>query len=70
MIHVAPEHLADCFVEFRDYLGRCKFNDCKHLTEPGCAISAAAALGAIDPGRVESYRKLVMQLMKKAQRWD
>ena len=70
LIHVAPEHLADCFVEFRDYLGRCKFNDCKHLTEPGCAISAAAALGAIDPGRVESYRKLVMQLMKKAQRWD
>lgn len=70
LIHVEPEDLAHCFVEFRDYLGHCKFNDCKHLTEPGCAISAAAALGAIDPGRVESYRKLVMQLMKKAQRWD
>ena len=70
LIHVEPEDLAHCFVEFRDYLGQCKFNDCKHLTEPGCAISAAAAGGAIDPRRVESYRKLVMQLMKKAKRWD
>ena len=70
LIHVEPEHLAHCFVEFRDYLGRCKFNDCKHLTEPGCAITAAAAQGAIDAERVESYRKLVIQLLKKAQRWD
>ena len=70
LIHVEPEHLAHCFVEFRNYLGQCKFNDCKHLTEPGCAITSAVASGAIDPRRVESYRKLVMQLMKKAQRWD
>ena len=70
LVHVEPEHLAHCFVEFRDYLGQCKFNDCKHLTEPGCAISAAVEAGAIDPRRVESYRKLVMQLMKKAKRWD
>ncbi len=70
LIHVEPEYLAQCFVEFRSYLGQCKFNDCKHLTEPGCAITSAVAAGAIDPRRAESYRKLVMQLMKKAQRWD
>ena len=70
LIHVEPENLADCFVEFRSYLGQCKFNDCKHLTEPGCAITAAVERGAVDPRRVESYRKLVMQLMKKAKRWD
>ena len=67
---VAAEHLAHAFIEFRPHLGQCKFNDCKHLTEPGCAVTAAVERGEIDAQRVESYRKLVMQLMKKAQRWD
>lgn len=70
LVHVAPEHLAHAFIEFRPHLGSCKFNDCKHLTEPGCAIMAAVERGEIDAQRVDSYRKLVMQLMKKAQRWD
>ena len=70
LVHVEPEHLAHCFPEFRGHLGRCKFNDCKHLSEPGCAITAAAARGEIDAQRVESYRTLVMQLMRKAKRWD
>ena len=70
LVHVAPEDLAHAFVEFRPHLGRCKFNDCKHLTEPGCAISAAVEREQIDAARVESYRKLVMQLMKKRQHWD
>jgi ribosome biogenesis GTPase len=69
-VHVAPEHLAHAFIEFRPHLGRCKFNDCKHLTEPGCAITSAVEAGEIDAQRVESYRKLVMQLMKKTQRWN
>jgi ribosome biogenesis GTPase len=70
LVHVAPEHLAHAFIEFRAHLGRCKFNDCKHLTEPGCAIGAAVVTGEIDAQRAESYRKLVAQLMKKTQRWD
>ena len=70
LVHVEPEDLAHCFIEFRPHLGKCKFNDCKHLTEPGCAITAAIARGEIDARRAESYRTLVMQLMKKAQRWN
>ncbi|MCX7138683.1 MAG: ribosome small subunit-dependent GTPase A [Proteobacteria bacterium] len=70
LVHVAPEDLAHAFIELRQHLGQCKFNDCKHLTEPGCAITAAVERGEIDAQRVESYRKLVMQLMKKAQRWE
>jgi ribosome biogenesis GTPase len=69
LVHVAPEHLAHAFIEFRPHLGRCKFNDCKHLTEPGCAITAAVVAGEIDARRAESYRKLVAQLMKKKERW-
>ncbi len=70
LVHVAPEDLAHAFIELRQHLGHCKFNDCKHLTEPGCAITAAVERGEIDAQRVASYRKLVMQLMKKAQRWE
>jgi ribosome biogenesis GTPase len=70
LVHVEPAHLAHCFREFRSHLGQCKFNDCKHLTEPGCAITAASARGEIDPLRAASYRTLVMQLMKKIQRWE
>jgi ribosome biogenesis GTPase len=67
--HVGPVALAHCFVEFRKHLGLCKFNDCKHLSEPGCAITAALERGEIHTRRVESYRKLVVQLMQKANRW-
>ena len=37
------------------YLGKCKFNDCKHRTEPGCAIKEAIANGELSRERWESY---------------
>lgn len=67
--HVSPQDLGHAFVEFRAYLGRCKFNDCRHLSEPGCAITAAMQDGAIHPQRVASYRRLVTQLMRKPKRY-
>ncbi len=68
--HVDPVELARCYVEFRPQLGRCKFNDCRHMTEPGCAIIALMKNGTIDAERVASYRELLLQIEKKAQRWD
>lgn len=35
---IKPEEIAYCFKEFKEYLGKCKFCDCKHLHEPDCAI--------------------------------
>jgi ribosome biogenesis GTPase len=70
LVHVEPESLAHDFVEFRPHLGQCKFNDCKHLTEPGCAITAAVERGEIAAPRLASYRTLVSQLLKKRQRWE
>jgi ribosome biogenesis GTPase len=64
--HIGVADLAGCFVEFRTNLGHCKFNDCRHLSEPGCAVAAAALRDEIDPARLVSYRKLVTQLMRKA----
>jgi ribosome biogenesis GTPase len=55
---VAPEDLPECFPEFREYLGHCRFNDCTHVHEPGCAIREAVGEGVIGIGRYESYVSL------------
>jgi ribosome biogenesis GTPase len=56
---VAASELGNGFREFRPYLGQCRFNDCRHLSEPGCAIHAAIAEGAILERRMQSYRQLM-----------
>lgn len=57
--HFKPEEIAHAFVEFRPCIGHCRFSNCRHLVEPGCAVLEAAAAGRIDPRRLETYRKLV-----------
>ncbi|MGV3710165.1 MAG: ribosome small subunit-dependent GTPase A [Gemmatimonas sp.] len=47
-----------CFPEFRPLLGQCRFADCKHLVEPGCAILEAVQDGRIGKSRYESFEKL------------
>lgn len=54
--------LAWCFVEFRSYLGSCGHTDCLHTGEPGCAVAAAVAAGAIAAERYASYRRLADEL--------
>ena len=55
---IRKDELQRCFPEFRPYLGKCRFDDCMHLREPGCAVRAALAAGEIAPSRCESYEKL------------
>lgn len=45
----------------------CRFRDCRHETEPGCAVQAAVAAGALDPRRLESYRKLLREEAQRAE---
>jgi len=52
--------LAWCFPEMRPYLGGCAFNDCRHLSEPRCAILAAIAAGTVSAARHDSYRRLLL----------
>lgn len=54
--HLDKETLLNGFIEFRPYLGRCKFRDCQHEQEPGCSLKQAAAEQRIHPARMESYR--------------
>lgn len=52
------EGLTDAFADVEKHFGKCRFSDCKHETEPGCAIKAAMASGELDIGRWQSYQKL------------
>lgn len=63
--NVSPEQLAEGFVEFKPYLGHCKFKDCKHLQEPDCAIKHAVDNGEIMQQRYESFQRLVKNLPKR-----
>jgi len=56
---VPDEELGNGFRELRPFLGHCRFNNCRHLSEPGCAINAAAAEGRILERRMASYRRLM-----------
>lgn len=57
--HLDIETLTNGFIEFRDYLGGCKFSDCKHRNDPGCLITDAVEKGEISRIRYESYLKIL-----------
>lgn len=59
LTHISHEDLLEGFIEFRPYLGRCRFRDCQHLHEPGCALLAAVENGEISAVRMSSYRHIL-----------
>jgi len=60
---VSPGVLGEGFREFHPWTGQCRFSDCLHHGEPGCAVIAAREEGKISPRRMESYRRLLEQLL-------
>lgn len=60
--HLPVERVTWGFVEFRDYLGGCKFRDCKHLNDPGCIIRQAVESGDISAARFASYHKILTSM--------
>jgi ribosome biogenesis GTPase len=55
---IVPGELEAYFVEFGPFIPRCRFPDCSHTHETGCAVKDAVYWGQIHPGRYASYRKL------------
>jgi len=53
--------LAQAFVEFRPFLGRCRFRDCSHNHEPGCAVTDAVAKGQIEHFRLAAWHRLLKE---------
>jgi ribosome biogenesis GTPase len=62
--HIDCAEAAHAFREFRAWLGQCRFRDCRHLAEPGCALTAAHRMGHIAGDRLVSYRRLCLELLQ------
>lgn len=60
--HMDREQVADGFVEFRPFLNTCRFRDCKHQQEPGCALLGAVERGDISAERINSYENIANSL--------
>ncbi|OLO07727.1 ribosome biogenesis GTPase RsgA [Salinicola sp. MH3R3-1] len=56
--HLDERELAEGFIEFRPYLGHCRFRDCRHRQEPGCALLGAVERGDIHPQRFASFQRI------------
>ncbi|HSV17149.1 MAG TPA: ribosome small subunit-dependent GTPase A [Casimicrobiaceae bacterium] len=61
LAHYPRDVLEHAFVELRGLVERCRFRDCRHDREPGCAVQAAVATGAIAPQRVELLHALAAE---------
>jgi len=60
--HLSQEELELAFIEFRPYLGKCRFNNCKHSHEPDCAVMNAVDKGQISSVRLGFYQDLAHEL--------
>src|SRR5690606_4362333 len=60
-----PPELGGYFVEMRPYIGHCRFPDCTHDHEPGCAVTAAVDEGAISLERYGSYLNILASLREE-----
>ncbi len=66
---IRKEELAGCFREFGEYVGDCRFRDCSHTKEKGCAVIDAVNSGKIARSRFESYLSMYEQA-KQLKEWE
>lgn len=66
---IYPEELAELFPEFSEYRNTCRFDDCTHRKEPGCAVRQAMEEGIIHPSRYDSYLRLYEEA-SQLKRWE
>ena len=59
--HLEPAKIEEAFPEFRPLLGRCRFRNCRHDREPGCALQDAVARGDAAPHRLALLRNLIAE---------
>ncbi|HUL49744.1 MAG TPA: ribosome small subunit-dependent GTPase A [Gemmatimonadales bacterium] len=57
-----PDTLGACFPEFRPFLDGCRFENCRHLAEPDCAVRRAALAERFDPDRLASYERIFQEV--------
>jgi ribosome biogenesis GTPase / thiamine phosphate phosphatase len=66
----AEDGIDDAFADIAELAIACRFRDCRHEREPGCAVLVALAAGSLDPARLDSYRKLEREAARVAREAD
>ncbi|MDB4905496.1 MAG: ribosome biosis GTPase RsgA [Gemmatimonadetes bacterium] len=66
---LALRELDDCFPEFRPHRGECRFQDCAHVSEPGCKIREALQKGEVAAARYDSYLKIREEISSEDPSW-
>ncbi len=66
----ATDSVASAFADVADVAGRCKFRDCTHTVEPGCAVTAALADGSLESARWQSYLRMLRATAHEVRRVD
>ncbi|PSL05781.1 ribosome small subunit-dependent GTPase A [Cecembia rubra] len=61
ILDIEEQELSHYFVEMRQYLGQCKYNNCKHINEPGCIVLEKLEEGYIHPYRYDSYVNILFE---------
>lgn len=67
--HISKDRLQYSFKEFEQFIGKCRFDDCAHIKEPGCAILNAVQNGQISKTRYESYVRLY-EIASQVKEWE
>ena len=62
--NTSEDDILNGFIEFREYIGHCKFSNCSHLKEPNCAIKQALADNKISQQRFDNYQKIVREYVE------
>ncbi|MCM3784214.1 ribosome small subunit-dependent GTPase A [Neobacillus mesonae] len=68
-LEIGVEELGDCFREFREYAGSCKFRGCTHTHEPGCEVIRAKEEGQIAESRYTHYVQFLEEMKDKKRRY-
>lgn len=66
--HMTPQEIEYGFREIRSLIGSCRFRNCRHLGEPGCALDAAENDGRISSARMHSFRRILADMAEQQAR--
>ncbi|MEP1582178.1 MAG: ribosome small subunit-dependent GTPase A, partial [Marinobacter sp.] len=66
--HMTPQEIEYGFREIRDLIGHCKFRNCSHMGDPGCAIAQAAEDGRISTERLKSFNRILQDMAEQQSR--
>ncbi|MGH7628119.1 MAG: ribosome small subunit-dependent GTPase A [Gemmatimonadales bacterium] len=67
---IGARDLAQCFPEMRPLADECRYGDCRHVSEPGCAVRGGVEEGLVAPDRYESYRALLAEIEAMPKEWE